>query len=98
MSDIKNLAEGGPFDTTTAIRTLAKELYLLQINMADHTPTVTAAEGPTLVTLLNGKLAATLANAGYADIESVRLATDEQLLAVPGITDKALKLIREKLA
>lgn len=95
--NLKHIAEGGDFDTVDAVRLLAKELYLAQTNMADKTPTATTEAGHTLAGVLNSKLAATLAAGGYADIESVRAATDDQLLAVAGMNDKALKLIREKL-
>ena len=45
----------------------------------------------------NSRLAAVLVRAGYTSIEAVAAAPDEALLAVDGVGDKALKLIREKV-
>ena len=45
----------------------------------------------------NNRLAAILAHAGYGSPAAVAAATDEQLLAIDGVAEKALKLIREKV-
>ena len=45
----------------------------------------------------NSRLAAVLVRAGYTSIDAVAAAPDEALLAVDGVGDKALKLIREKV-
>ncbi|MFN8466323.1 MAG: hypothetical protein U0X20_12270 [Caldilineaceae bacterium] len=45
----------------------------------------------------NARLAAVLARAGYTSTEAVAAAPNEALLAVDGVGDKALKLIREKV-
>src|SRR5512134_331366 len=61
-----------------------------------------AAESVSIATELaqllgNARLAAVLARAGYTSIEAVAAAPDAALLAVDGIGDKALKLMREKV-
>ena len=104
MNDLRDIAEGGTFDTAAAIRLLAKHVYLLaQPNMADQTPTPTAAAAPAtddhvFTKLFNARLAATLLKAGVKDIEDLRRASDEALLAVNGINDKAVAQIRERTA
>lgn len=45
----------------------------------------------------NARLAAVLVRAGYTSPEAVASAPDEALLAVDGVAEKALKLIREKV-
>jgi hypothetical protein len=46
----------------------------------------------------NSRLAAVLVRAGYTSPEAVAEAPDEALLAIDGVGDRALKVIREKLA
>jgi hypothetical protein len=99
MASLHQIAEGSEFDATQAIRTIAKELYLLKSasgpTMAQ--PQADAAGNP-LATLLNSRLASILTKGGLATIDAIKLASDEELLAVEGIDAKVLKLIREKLA
>ena len=45
----------------------------------------------------NARLAAVLVRAGYTSVEAVAAAPDEALLAVDGVGEKALKVIREKV-
>jgi hypothetical protein len=45
----------------------------------------------------NARLAAVLVRAGYTSLDAGAAAPDEALLAVDGVGDKALKLIREKV-
>jgi hypothetical protein len=45
----------------------------------------------------SARLAAALVRAGYTSPEAVASAPDEALLAVDGVAEKALKLIREKV-
>ena len=45
----------------------------------------------------DARLAAVLVRAGYTSVEAVVAAPDEALLAVDGVGEKALKLIREKV-
>ena len=46
----------------------------------------------------NARLAAVLVRAGYTSPEAVMAAGDEALLAIDGVGDKALQVIRAKLA
>ena len=45
----------------------------------------------------NARLAAVLVRAGYTSPEAVMAAPDEALLAIDGVGDKALQVIREKV-
>ena len=45
----------------------------------------------------NARLASILVRAGYTSIAAVQAAGDEVLLAVDGVAEKTLALIREKL-
>jgi hypothetical protein len=54
-------------------------------------------ESAALAALVNGRLAAILLRAGYETPGQVQAATDAELLAVDGISEKALALIREKV-
>ena len=45
----------------------------------------------------NARLAAVLVRAGYTSVEAVAAAPDEALLAIDGVGDKALQLIRQKV-
>ena len=47
--------------------------------------------------LKNARLAAVLARAGYATTTAVAGAGDEQLLAIDGVSEKALRQIRERV-
>ncbi|MFN8469361.1 MAG: hypothetical protein U0X20_27645 [Caldilineaceae bacterium] len=47
--------------------------------------------------LKNGRLAAVLARAGYATTTAVAGAGDEQLLGIDGVSEKALRQIRERI-
>lgn len=110
MQDLKDIRDGAPFDVVATIRDLAGIVYELKSapNMADRktvaTPesTVTPALEPTtdagaLASLLNSRLSNILAKAGYTTLESLKDASDEQLLAIDGVSEKTLKLIREKI-
>jgi predicted solute-binding protein len=86
-----------------ADRLLALELAVAELQTAVRgraSPALSppATETERLAQLLgNSRLAAVLARAGYATPELVAAAPDAALLAVDGIGDKALKLIREKV-
>ena len=45
----------------------------------------------------NARLAAVLVRAGYTSSEAVAAAPDEALIAIDGVGEKALKVIRERL-
>jgi hypothetical protein len=61
-------------------------------------PTPPVIDSERLAQLLgNSRLASVLARAGYASPAAVAEASDEQLLAIDGVAEKALKLIREKV-
>ncbi len=62
-------------------------------------PQVTAfSDGPDALALaLNSRLAAALVAGGFGTLAAVQAASDAELLAVPGLTPKGLKLIREKV-
>ncbi|MFN8468270.1 MAG: hypothetical protein U0X20_22110 [Caldilineaceae bacterium] len=47
--------------------------------------------------LKNGRLAAVLARAGYGTTTAVAGAGDEQLLGIDGVSEKALRQIRERI-
>jgi predicted flap endonuclease-1-like 5' DNA nuclease len=55
-------------------------------------------ETPLAPLLGNARLAAVLARAGFGTVSEVAAAGDEQLLKIDGVSEKALRLIREKTA
>lgn len=98
---IAHIANGYEFDMATGIRQLAISVLALQDLVAGITPTMDDGEAsappPTIEQLLNVKLASVLEKSGYKTIQSLRDATDAQLLLVPGTSSKTLSLIREKV-
>jgi hypothetical protein len=84
------IAGGEEFDLVAAIRLLASAV----VGLVDE---VDEPGGNELAERLNSRLAGMLTAAGFADVESVRAATDEQLLAIDGIGQKGLELIRGRL-
>ena len=95
------IANGYEFDMATGIRQLAMSVLTLSDLVASLTPTMDAGETPapppTIEQLLNVKLASVLAKSGYTTTQSLRDATDEQLLQIPGTSSKTISLIREKV-
>lgn len=90
--NLQHIAQGGDFDIVQAIKLLASEVAILQ--------TLTASEqnaGVELAQLLNSRLAAVLIQAGYGSVAAVKAASDSELLAVPGVGEKALASIRERI-
>lgn len=56
------------------------------------------ADGPDQLALaLNSRLAALLVAGGFGSLAAVRAASDAELLGVAGATERAVKLIREKV-
>ena len=94
------IANGYEFDMATGIRQLAMSVLALSDLVASLTPTMDAGATvpePTIEQLLNVKLASVLAKSGYTTTQSLRNATDEQLLQIPGTSSKTISLIREKV-
>ena len=80
-----------------AVAALQAELRAL-IGAGSPAPAPAATELEQLAQRLgNARLAAVLVRAGYTSAEAVAAAPDAALLAVDGVGDKALKLIREKV-
>lgn len=110
MSDyLRKIAGGGEFDVADAVRELARVVSGAAAPkvVADGTaggtmdaPGVVHGEKPesaTLAALLNGRVAAILLRGGYGTPAQVRAASDAELLALDGVSEKALAMIREKV-
>ncbi len=70
---------------------------MLQSGSGAENPQV-AADGPdALAYALNSRLAAVLVAGGFGSLAAVRAASDAELRAVAGMTEKGLKLIRAKV-
>jgi hypothetical protein len=67
--------------------------------VAPAAPNGAAVDGPDALALAlgNSRLAAVLVAGGFGSLAAVRAASDGELLAVAGVTVKALKLIRAKV-
>jgi DNA-directed RNA polymerase alpha subunit len=96
--DVVSIANGEAFDTNQAIRTLARAMIKLA-GVGDGSPVQEEIvyAGQDIASLLNSRLANALVRGGYGSPESLIAATDEELLAVRGVSDKALQQIREKV-
>jgi|694.fasta_scaffold11782_15 hypothetical protein len=96
---LDKIANGGEFDAVAAVRVLATELIKLSAALAELLPPQEEKQvAPTLAEVLgNSRLASALAKAGFATVEAVRNAPDDDLLAVSGVNEKGLAQIREKL-
>lgn len=91
---LKRIADGGAFDPAEAIRELARRAVVEEIQSIPAVADVNADE---LGALLNTRLARALAAGGFRTTDDVRSATDDALLAVDGINEKGVALIREKI-
>lgn len=94
--DIRGIAGNAGFDVVDAIRQLAREVIALEEMWLPEEGAATT-EQIELSQLLNVRLAGVLAKAGYASADAVKAASDEELLAIAGIGEKALALIREQV-
>ncbi len=96
----------GVADRLLALEPAVAELKALVQGVGQPTPTPEPVVGwnePSDLERLaqrlgNSRLAAVLVRAGYTSPEAVAMAPDEALLAIDGVGDKALRVIREKLA
>ena len=91
---LKKIADGGEFDPVEAIRELARRAVVEQVQSVPAAADVNADD---LSALLNGRLAKVLASGGFLTAKELRGATDEALLAVDGVNEKTVALIREKI-
>lgn len=99
VESLKNIANGGEFDLAEGIRAIAQYLVVpveVDVEMILDDDSVSTGTSP-LSDLVGERLAAVLADGGFVSVESVKGATDEQLLAVKGIGETALVTIREKV-
>jgi len=86
----------GSFDSVDAIRLLAFEVATLRtLSVALVQPTPVTADRHIFYDLLDGRVVKVLLAAGLDDIESVRKAGDDTLLALNGIGPSTLLLLRE---
>ena len=98
-------AAPGIGDRLLALEAAVTALQALVQGVGCPTPTpdpqVVKGEPSDLVRLAqllgNGRLAAVLVRAGYTSPEAVVAASDEALLAIDGVGDKALQMIRAKM-
>ncbi len=94
VAELKAQVQGGP--TTVGATTVAWH------PTPTPEPGVTKSEPSELEQLAqrlgNARLAAVLVRAGYTSVEAVKAAPDAALLAIDGVGDKALQVIREKVA
>ena len=91
---LKKIADGGEFDPVEAIRELAKRAVVEQMQSG---PVLAEVNADDLGVLLNTRLAKALAAGGFRTADEVKAATDSALLAVDGVNEKTVALIREKI-
>lgn len=90
------ISEGGEFDTTDAIRALAKEILLLKSgnpNMQDKSSTPTTSH--IFYQMFNSTVAAALLKNRYYSIECIQGASDSDLQKIAGIGPQTLAAIRK---
>lgn len=90
-----DLAKGDPAQEQAAAANLEAQIADLRAQLDRLQTAAPAADVP--LTSVDATTAAALAAAGFGNRDALRAATDEQLLAVPGIGPATLSKIRAEL-
>ena len=91
-------AAPGIADRLLALETAVAQLQAIVRGQGQPAPQTPLTDTERLAQLLgNTRLASVLVRAGFTSPEAVVAATDEELLQVDGIAEKALKLIRRRV-
>ena len=105
--DLKKVAIGDGFDTTSVIRALAKAVTDLQdgdkgtdsaVSSSRELPSETFTADSSLNSLLGMSIANLLYSAGYSTEEDIVNASDSELIAIDGVGRATLRSIREALS
>jgi DNA uptake protein ComE-like DNA-binding protein len=96
MNDaLRRIAEGGAFDVVDAVRLLAKQAVGAAVAAGAGAP---VANGEDVTGLFNARMAKALRDAGLTSSAAIRAASDEELAAIPGLGEKGVALVRERVA
>ena len=94
---VEGIAAGESFDPVEAIRAIARFLVAPASVSAEQILAEDVTPIQRLTEVFGAKIAAALLLAGYASIDQVAAASDDELLAIKGIGDSALGQIRTAL-
>lgn len=93
---LQEIGSGAAFDVVDAVRLLAKHALARELASGGSLGASANAEDD-MVGLLNARMLKALRDAGFADSAAIRAASDEDLLAVNGLGEKGLALVRERV-